>query len=58
MNKPTVPRCRSGSDGDCIAEDCPQLIDNEPMATGRHCPWDAAWSDYWIAETGDPQGRV
>lgn len=30
--------CRAHSDGDCIADDCPQLRDNEPRTSGRHCP--------------------
>jgi len=32
--------CHAGKDGDCIWEHCPQLRDNEPTATGRHCPLD------------------
>lgn len=32
--------CYAGSDGDCIWKDCPQLRDNEPEATNRHCPLD------------------
>jgi hypothetical protein len=30
--------CHAGSDGDCVWEQCPQLRDGEPIATGRHCP--------------------
>lgn len=33
-------RCRSHSDGDCYWEKCPQLADNEPETSGRHCPYD------------------
>jgi hypothetical protein len=32
--------CRSHRDGDCFWKNCPQLADNEPSATGRHCPLD------------------
>ena len=35
-----LPTCQSGSDGDCSFKDCPQLKDNEPEKTGRHCPLD------------------
>lgn len=33
-------RCRSASDGECNAKDCPQLADGEPARSGRHCPID------------------
>lgn len=36
--------CAAGRDGECHHKDCPQLRDNEPMATGRHCPIDN-WDD-------------
>lgn len=32
--------CKASRDGDCVWEHCPQLRDNEPNATGRHCPLD------------------
>lgn len=32
--------CRGSMDGECNAADCPQLRDNEPHTTGRHCPFD------------------
>jgi hypothetical protein len=32
--------CRSHRDGDCCWPKCPQNADNEPTATGRHCPLD------------------
>lgn len=32
--------CRADRDGDCSWQECPQLRDNEPKATGRHCPRD------------------
>jgi len=32
--------CHSDRDGDCFHKDCPQLRDNEPHKTGRHCPLD------------------
>ncbi|ELI8004001.1 TPA: hypothetical protein ACPZQD_004343 [Yersinia enterocolitica] len=36
--------CAAARDGECHHKDCPQLRDNEPMATGRHCPIDN-WDD-------------
>ncbi|HHG9944636.1 TPA: hypothetical protein ACPZLH_002477 [Yersinia enterocolitica] len=35
-----LERCAAARDGECSHKDCPQLRDNEPMATGRHCPID------------------
>lgn len=32
--------CHAGRDGDCNWPHCPQNRDNEPFATGRHCPID------------------
>lgn len=32
--------CRASSDGECNASHCPQLIENEPYKSGRHCPID------------------
>ena len=32
--------CHAHKDGDCTWEGCPQLRDNEPDTTGRHCPLD------------------
>lgn len=37
--------CRSHADGDCFWKDCPQLRDNEPEKSGRHCPLDKADMD-------------
>lgn len=37
---PVVQGCHGGSDGDCYWSGCPQLRDNEPETTGRHCPLD------------------
>lgn len=34
------PYCHAGRDGDCIWKECPQIKDNEPETTGRHCPRD------------------
>ena len=31
-------KCRSGSDGECFWEQCPQLRDGEPERSGRDCP--------------------
>ncbi len=43
--KITVPRpyltdCAAARDGECNDPRCPQLRDNEPYASGRHCPLD------------------
>ena len=35
-----LKRCAASSDGECGHAQCPQLRDNEPAATGRHCPLD------------------
>jgi hypothetical protein len=32
--------CRAHRDGDCFWAKCPQIADDEPNATGRHCPLD------------------
>lgn len=37
-------RCHADRDGDCSHENCPQLRDNEPSTSGRHCPLDT-WND-------------
>lgn len=34
------PHCQAGSDGDCLWPHCPQVRDDEPAKTGRHCPID------------------
>jgi len=57
MDEPDVPHCHSGRDGECYSPSCPQLLDGEPGATGRYCPYAQAWEDYWEATTGDPAGR-
>ncbi|WP_314439460.1 hypothetical protein [Massilia timonae] len=33
-------RCAAGRDGECGHAQCPQLRDNEPRTSGRHCPLD------------------
>lgn len=35
--------CHAGRDGDCDWPECPQLRDDEPHRSGRHCPLD--WLD-------------
>lgn len=35
-----LSHCAAHSDGECHHAQCPQLRDNEPAATGRHCPLD------------------
>lgn len=32
--------CHGERDGECCWEHCPQLRDNEPQTSGRHCPLD------------------
>jgi hypothetical protein len=34
------PFCQADGDDHCMWIDCPQLRDNEPETTGRHCPLD------------------
>jgi hypothetical protein len=36
-----MTRCRADDDDYCDWKDCPQLRDNEPKTSGRHCPLDA-----------------
>lgn len=45
-------RCNAGMDGECLWEGCPQLRDNEPHATGRHCPIDVRDDDELADEAG------
>jgi hypothetical protein len=40
-----LTRCAAARDGDCTHKQCPQLRDNEPAATGRHCPLDTDSKD-------------
>jgi hypothetical protein len=35
-------RCQAARDGDCFFSGCPQLRDDEPNKSGRHCPLDKA----------------
>ena len=35
----SITRCQADEE-DCDWKGCPQLRDNEPEATGRHCPLD------------------
>jgi len=36
-----LTHCAAGRDGECGNAQCPQLRDNEPSTTGRHCPLDS-----------------
>ncbi len=38
-------KCHAQIDGDCEWSKCPQIRDNEPHATGRHCPLDTSRED-------------
>lgn len=35
-----IKRCAAARDGDCSHVGCPQILDNEPKRSGRHCPLD------------------
>jgi len=35
-----LTHCQSGKDGECFDKQCPQIRDNEPDKSGRHCPID------------------
>lgn len=38
--KPRLVHCAASQDGECNHAKCPQLRDNEPATSGRHCPLD------------------
>jgi len=40
-----LTRCAAGRDGECGHKACPQLRDNEPAKSGRHCPLDQEGSE-------------
>ena len=40
-----IAQCQAGNDGECVHKSCPQLRDNEPLKTGRHCPLDVLSDD-------------
>ena len=40
MNRRQFTRCQADDDGYCEWTGCPQLRDDEPKRSGRHCPWD------------------
>jgi len=40
-----LTRCAAGRDGECGHKACPQLRDNEPAKSGRHCPLDQLGSE-------------
>lgn len=42
---PRLTSCAAGKDGECGHRLCPQLRDNEPAASGRHCPLDSHQDD-------------
>lgn len=46
--KPEKQQCHASRDGECDWAYCPQLRDNEPYATGRHCPY-----DHWCYYCGE-----
>ncbi|WP_167668406.1 hypothetical protein [Roseomonas gilardii] len=43
--KKAPQHCHGGRDGECNWKRCPQIRDNEPEATGRHCPLDTGDDD-------------
>jgi hypothetical protein len=46
--------CHAGKDGECNWDECPQLRDKEPRATGRHCPLDRCGEEEFCDE-GKPE---
>lgn len=44
LRKHLIDACHADRDGDCYWQQCPQIRDGEPKATGRTCPgrW---WTD-------------
>lgn len=42
--------CFAASDGECGWQGCPQIRDNEPQNSGRHCPY-----DHWCRYCGKDQ---
>lgn len=42
LDREVLTRCQADCDGDCTHGKCPQRADDEPHATGRHCPLDHA----------------
>jgi hypothetical protein len=46
----TSVECHADKDGDCSWEDCPQIQDDEPKKSGRHCPLDNIADDDNSAE--------
>lgn len=47
-------RCHADRDGDCCHANCPQLRDNEPHTTGRHCPLDVHDDDDSWLDDAEP----
>lgn len=43
--KPAQETCYAALDGECNWKPCPQLRDNEPATSGRHCPLDVDRDD-------------
>lgn len=41
----SLTSCAAGRDGECGHAQCPQLLEGEPRATGRHCPLDIVEDD-------------
>jgi hypothetical protein len=48
------PQCHAGKDGDCLWEKCPQLRDNEPRLSGRHCPLAQTWRKVYVPSLEKP----
>lgn len=42
---PRLIHCAATQDGECSHAKCPQLRDNEPATSGRHCPLDIGDED-------------
>ena len=39
--------CHAGMDGECAWGECPQIEDDEPRSSGRHCPLDRIAVEPW-----------
>ena len=51
MSTAIIDTCHADKDGDCSWRKCPQMRDNEPFATGRHCPLDACVVRHVVGDT-------
>jgi hypothetical protein len=45
--------CSADRDGDCYSAKCPQIRDDEPLRSGRHCPLDRCFSERAVSRRPD-----